>query len=145
MPNVTFIRYPYDPKWVPEHRFWTLSCPERETDRAIEFSNLFLCTFIPHTSILGKGNQSCWPFNLCCSATANMGLSIFTQREFRGRRCDRFWIQGHLRNRGAFPKKICKIWPKSLLPASFPGKKVRQVVSVKRLSEGGKWGLVEQA
>ena len=43
---------------------------------------------------------------------------------------------------GAFPKKICKIQPKSLLLASFPGKKVSPR---KRLSEGWKWGTIEQA
>ena len=37
---------------------------------------------------------------------------------------------------GAFPKKICKIQPKSLLLASFPGKKVRWVGPRKRISEG---------
>ena len=46
---------------------------------------------------------------------------------------------------GAFPKKICKIQPKRLLPASFPGKKVTWVGPEKRLSEGGKWGLVKPA
>ena len=43
------------------------------------------------------------------------------------------------------PKKIFKIYPKSLLLASFPGKKVRWVGPRKHLSEGGKWGLVERA
>ena len=32
-----------------------------------------------------------------------------------------------------------------VLLAGFPGKKVKQVGPRKRLSEGGKWGLVEQA
>ena len=70
---------------------------------------------------------------------------FFTQHVFKGHRSDRSWIQRHLRNWGAFPKKICKIQPKRLLPASFPGKKVTWVGPEKRLSEGGKWGLVKRA
>ena len=108
-------------------------------------ATFFLCTFIPHTSILCKGNQSCWPFNLCCSATANMGQSIFTQLAFKGLRCDRSWIQGRLRNRGAFPRKICKIQPKILLLARFLGKKMKRVCSGKCSSEAGQWGSVERS
>ena len=124
----------------PELGFWTLSCPERETDLAIEFRDLDLV----HLNI-GQTKQNLLFFQFALLSCSQKGRSVFTQRTFKGRRCDRSWIRKRLRNRGTFPKKICEIQPKSLLLASFPGKKVRRVGPGKRLSEGGKWGLVERS
>ena len=139
-------RVPLGPQLGSRGHYFGHCCHQRVIQlRPLNSATLFQVTFIPLTSILGKGNQSCWPSNLCCSAAAYMALSIFTQYAFKGHRCDRSWIQRHLRNWGAFPKKICKIQPKSLLPASFPGKKVRWVGPGKRSSEGGKWRLVKRA
>ena len=129
----------------PVNRFWTLSCPERETDHAIGFGDLNLVHFhTPHLTIRQR-EPKLLASQFALLSSSQDSLRDFTRRSFKGRKCNQSWIQRHLRNRGAFPKKICKIQPKSLLPASFPGKKVRWVGPVKRLSEGGKRGLVEQA
>ena len=125
--------------------FWTLLPSEGEIVEAIEFSDLVLVHFHTPNLNLGQREPKFWPSNLCCSAIANMGQSIFTQLAFKGLRCDRSWIQGRLQNRGAFPRKICKIQPKILLLARFLGKKMKRVGSGKRSSEAGKWGSVERS
>ena len=130
---------------VPEDLCWTLSPLESEKHLAIGFSDLDLVHFhTPHLNI-GQTKQNLLFFQFALLSCSQNGRSVFTQHAFKGRRCNRSWIRKRLRNRGAFPKKICKIQPKSLLLASFPGKKVRRVGPGKPLSEGGKWGLVKQA
>ena len=129
----------------PVNRFWTLSCPERETDHAIGFGDLNLVHFhTPHLTIRQR-EPKLLASQFALLSSSQDSLRDFTRRAFKGCRSYGSWIQMLLQNWGAFPKKICKIQPKSLLPASFPGKKVGRVGPVKCLSEGGKWGLVEQA
>ena len=143
--KLTVLGYPGDPSWGPVSVFWTQSGPERETDLAIGFSDLDLVHF--HTPHLNNGQtkQNLLFFQFALLRCSQNGPSVFTQRTFKGRRCDRSQIRKRLRNRGASPKKICKIQPKSLLPASFPGKKVKWVGPGKRPSEGGKWCSVKRA
>ena len=82
---------------------------------------------------------------MCGSATAK-ATSVFSLNvRLKAVDVTDLGSKGAYRIGGLSQKKICKIQSKSLLLASFPGKKVRWVGSGKRLSEGGKWGSVERA
>ena len=136
--KVAFTGYPCDPIKGPDDIFQTLSGSESEMDMTIGLSNPNLVHFdTPHLNI-GQREPNMLFFQNALLSSSQNGLSVFTQRAFKGRRCNRSWIRKRLQNRGAFPKKICKIQPKSLLPAHFPGKKVRWVCPRKHPSKGGK-------
>ena len=121
--------------------FWTLLGSESEMDMTIGLSNPNLVHFDTPNLNIGQREPNMLFFQNALLRSSQNGLSIFTQRAFKGRRCDRSWIRKRLQNQGAFLKKICKIQPKSLLPARFPGKKVRWVGPRKRPSKGGKQGF----
>ena len=143
--KVTFLGYPQDPSWGLEDiildtvAIWQWYSWGHSIQQPCfrPLSYLKLQFWSKGTKVVG--------LPICIAQLLPMGLSIFTQHAFKGHRRDRSWIQRRLRNWGAFLKKICKIQTKSLLPASFPGKKVRWVGPGKRPSEGGKWCLVKRA